>query len=215
MQPVIITEEQAAEWTRRYLIFCNARIEPKESAVTMTAAALVLGKGFREEFSTTIPDPAELLTIEQLALTAAGAVGVDVKAPPSVIYMPAKHRALPPVRRIPLLGHEGHHAWLNMQGWPKEPWFYAVSSESRVEDEVQCIVVGASLSLRLEGGLPDPAERVASLVGAYHLGASDGPLARELLDAAWLGFRHGSRIPPSPAAIEAHRILDELGVGWA
>lgn len=212
---VTITDVQAAAWEREFLAYCNARIEPKESALAMTAAALVLGKGFREDFTTTIPDPAALLSIEQLALTAAGALGADVKAPPSVIYMPARHRALPALRRLPLLGHEGHHAWLNMQGWPREPWFYAVNSESRVEDEVQCIVVGASLSLRLEGALPDPAERVASLVGAYHLSASDGPLARELLDAAWLAFRHGSRIPPSPVAIEAHRLLDEIGVGWA
>jgi len=211
-----ITEEQAAEFTRRYLAFCRARIEAKETALPMSAAGLILGKGFREDFSTTIPDPAELLTIEALARTAAGALGADVQAPPSVIYMPAKHRALPAQRRIPLLGHEGMHAWLFQQGWPKEPWFYSVNTESRTEDEVQCWAVGASLSLRLTGAVPDPAAEVASLTAAYHLDpAKDPALARELLDAAVLAFRHGSRIPPSPPAIEAHEILDELGVGWS
>lgn len=213
--PVTITEEQARAWETRYLAFCNARIEPKETALAMTAAGLVLGKEFREDFTTTIPDPAKVIELEQLALTAVGALGASVPAPQSVIYMPAKHRALPALQRLPLLGHEGHHAWLNQQGWPKEPWFYAVSSESRVEDEVQCIVVAASLSLRLTGSLPDPAAHVASLVKAYHLGEPDGPLARELLAAAWLAFGEGARIPPTPAAVEAHRILDDLGVGWA
>lgn len=213
--PVHITDEQAAEWTRRFLLFCNARIEPKEGALPMTAAGLILGKSFVEDFSTTIPDPAKVIELEQLVLTVGGALGAQVGAPPSVIYMPAKHRALPHTRRLPLIGHEGHHAWLNQQSWPKEPWFYAVNSESRVEDEVQCIVVAASLSLRLEGALPDPAERVAALVKGYHLGESDGPLAKELLAAAWLGFAGGSRIPPTPVAVEAHRLLDELGVGWA
>lgn len=213
--PVIITDEQAAAFERDFLRFCHARIEPKESSVAMTGAGLILGKKFIEDFSTTIPDPQEMLSLETLARTAAGALGADVRAPESVIYMPRVHRALPAPRRIPLLGHEGHHAWLNMQAWPREPWFYAVSSESRVEDEVQCIVVGASLSLRLEGGLPDPEERVQSLVAAYHLSPSDGPLARDLLKSAWAAFAAGLRIPPTPVAVEAHRLLDALGVGWA
>lgn len=212
---VSISDTQAQAWTEGLLRFCEARIENKEGALPMTAAGLILGKVFVDDFSTTIPDPAKVIELEQLVLTGAGALGANVKAPPSVIYMPRKHRELPHVRRIPLIGHEGHHAWLNQQGWPREPWFYAVNSESRVEDEVQCIVVAASLSLRLDGALPDPAERVAALVKGYHLGESDGPLAKELLDAAWLGFAGGSRIPPTPVAVEAHRLLDELGVGWA
>lgn len=216
MTPIVITPEQDAAFTAGLLTFSRARIEPKEASTEMLAASLVLGKSFREEFSSTIPDPKELLSLETLARTVAGAAGAEVGAPGSVIYMPAKHRTLPPERRLPLLAHECHHAWLNQQGWPKEPWFYAVNSESRTEDEVQCMVVAASLQRRLTGTLPDRAALVKSLTDAYHLGASDGPLAGELLTAAWWSFERGELlVPPSPVAIEAHRLLDAMGVGWA
>lgn len=216
MTIIVVTDPQAAAFTARLLAFSRARIVDKESSPVMVGASLVLGGSkFREDFSTTIPDPEALLSLESLAATVGGALGADVRGPESVIYMPRKHRELPHVRRLPLLAHECHHAWLNQQMWPREPWFYAVNSESRTEDEVQCMVVAASVQRRLTGTLPDRAALVKSLTDAYHLSPPDGPLARELLDAAWIAFDAGAGVPPTPVAVEAHRILDDLGVGWA
>lgn len=214
--PIELTEDQYQAFQHGMLAFAKARVEEKERSEAMAAAGLFLGKRFREEFTTTIPDPAALLSVEALANTAVGAIGVSVPAPESVIYMPRKHRALRPTRRASLLTHETHHAWLNQQGWPKEPYFYAVNTESRTEDEVQCMTAAASVQRRLEGTLPDRVALVATLTDAYHLKPEDGPLAGELLTTAWWSFTDGGVLVPStPVAMEAHRLLDSLGVGWA
>ncbi len=209
MVPLSTTQAQA--FTDRMAGRFNAKVVHKERNVAMLAAALALGafglfgpkvpkpEAFLTEFSTTIPDPEDVIA--------------NPLRPRALIALSAKARETPHGQVI-VVAHECHHADVVARHWPVAQWFYLADDHSRAEEEVQAYVVTESVSRRLTGARRSLDDVLATLAGSYHLGDTAKGLARELLVSAWASLDEGP-IPPITAAIAAHEILDELGVGWA
>lgn len=206
-----LSMNQAEDFTDRMAGRFNAKVVHKERHVAMLAAALALGavglfgpkvptpEAFLNDFSTTIPDPEDVIT--------------NPLRPRALIALSAKARATPHGQVI-VVAHECHHADVVARRWPEAQWFYVADDHSRAEEEVQAYVITESISRRLTGARRSLEDVLATLAGSYHLGETAQTLARELLVSAWESLDEGP-IPPLDAAIFAHEVLDELGVGWA
>ena len=208
---VPLTREQADAFTTRMAARFKARVVDKERSVPMLAAALTLGavglfgpkvpgpEAFLNDFSTTIPDPEDVIA--------------NPLRPRALIALSVKARETPHGQVI-TVGQECHHADVVARRWPEAQWFYVVDDHSRAEEEVQAYVVTESLARRLTGQRRPLGDVLATLAGSYHLGETAQGLARELVTSAWASLDEFP-VPPIEAAIAAHEILNELGVGWA
>lgn len=208
----MLTQAQSNLFTTRMSTRFRAIVRNKAGAVAMIAAAGVLGTmhlagaatptagEFLSDFSTTIPDPEEVLE--------------HPLHPMAAIYLDEHARATPDAEAIAMT-HECHHAERVDQGWPSAQWYYAVDDNSRAEEEVQAYVAAESVSRRLTGVRRAFTDVQASLARSYHLNANARQLALALLEDAWASLEGDRVVPPITVAVVAHEILDGLGVGWA
>lgn len=198
----MLTPAQAIIFRDKMAEKFNAHVYDKEKAVAMFAAAGVLAVGgmnpseFLNSFSTTIPDP------EDLIATPLG--------PRSAIYVSKVARDNPDQLAITMT-HECHHAFRQQQNWPASTWFYAVSDYSRGEEEVQAYVAGESISRRLTGQFRTVAYYSDVLAKSYHLSDGSRKSASAMLEGAMMMIED-NLIPPTEVAIFAHSLLDGLGV---
>ena len=198
----MLTPAQAIIFRDKMTERFNARVYDKERAVAMFAAAGVLAvagnnpKEFLESFSTTIPDPEDVVA--------------SPLRPRSAIYLskPARDN---PDNLVITMSHECHHAFRQQKDWPASTWFYAVSDQARGEEEVQAYVIGESVSRRLTGRIRTVVSVQETLDKSYHLGAGAKKAAKALLTGAWMSLEE-NLVPPMEVAIFAHGLLDSLGV---